>query len=434
MDGEIEADGVADPPASIPAVNPQATLLPSKPIGRSNERKSKTCTKCGFEFTAKGKGNFQICPSCRELSSSPHVKQTTPSVKRNISSIASSPSEEPTPDTSKNPRYAAPTQPAEEDDILFNLDPDNLTSMNKNDLIDYIQRVARVARKYQALHHQCSAELDTEKKLFSEYKIAFADNAFHALINKKPSCDQISIKQQPSTIVININEEKKEESFDTQRVDAILGSKSNGPIAETITRKDNKLYLSFKDALESGKAKSILESEPECTKLFSSIAAQPKFFSAVVHHVNVTDLNHLEEELLLRNPFLGNSIKSIKTIYRSKKDASFGHVKILFDQVHIRDAAISRGKLYADGRRLNVVETDLNKEVRRCYNCQRYGHLAKPCSSAVACGRCAGNHDTKDCKSKTNKCVNCTKAHRSGDVMCAEQVKAVKRLRAYINQ
>ena len=181
--------------------------------------------------------------------------------------------------------------------------------MNINELIDQVQRVARVARQYQALHQQSLFELNEEKNLFAECKIAFADNAFKTLIHQKNITETPSVTATPSTIVVDISEEKKEEAFDTQRLDAILGSKSNGPVAETITRKDNKLYLSFKVALESGKAKSILECKPECTKLFSSIAAQPKFFSAVVHHANITDLDHLEEEILLRNSFIEDSIR-----------------------------------------------------------------------------------------------------------------------------
>ena len=436
MDEDAGGDeGIAVPPND--AKNSQEYVLPGKPTGHlgssQKEGKVKTCIKCKFDFIAKGKGNHQICPPCKEKSGSPQVRHTTPGTKRNINSVIS-PSEIQTDDTSKNRRFSVPVQTADEDDILFHLDPDSLKEMNINELIDQVQRVARVARKYQALHQQSLFELNEEKNLFAEYKIAFADNAFKTLIHQKNITETPSVTATPSTIVVDISEEKKEEAFDTQRLDAILGSKSNGPVAETITRKDNKLYLSFKDALESGKAKSILEREPECTKLFSSIAAQPKFFSVVVHHANITDLAHLEEEILLRNSFTGNSIRSIKIIYRSKKDPSFGHVKILFDQARIRDAVISRGKIYADGRRLNAVETDLNKEVRRCYKCQRYGHLAKPCTASITCGRCAGAHDTKDCKSSALKCVNCEKNHRSGDTRCVEQVKAVKRLRAYINQ
>ena len=156
-------------------------------------------------------------------------------------------------------------QTADDDDILFHLDPDSLKEININDLIDQVQRVARVARKYQALHQQSLFELSEEKKLFAKYKIAFAENAFKTLINQKNITETPSVTATSSTIVVDISEEKKEEAFDTQRLDAILGSKSNGPVAETITRKDNKLYLSFKVALESGKAKSILECKPKCS-------------------------------------------------------------------------------------------------------------------------------------------------------------------------
>lgn len=52
--------------------------------------------------------------------------------------------------------------------------------------------------------------------------------------------------------------------------------------------------------------------------------------------------------------------------------------------------------------------------VRRCYNCQQYGHKGSNCLSPAICSRCAGTHKTSDCQKKNNSynCVNCIDYNR----------------------
>lgn len=51
-------------------------------------------------------------------------------------------------------------------------------------------------------------------------------------------------------------------------------------------------------------------------------------------------------------------------------------------------------------------------DMRRCYNCCGFGHTAGKCQNATICLHCAGNHESKDCKSKSEvKCINCIQAN-----------------------
>ena len=47
--------------------------------------------------------------------------------------------------------------------------------------------------------------------------------------------------------------------------------------------------------------------------------------------------------------------------------------------------------------------------IKRCYNCQTYGHYAKDCPTkeVPVCGKCSEQHNTRDCTSVTSKCINC---------------------------
>ena len=54
----------------------------------------------------------------------------------------------------------------------------------------------------------------------------------------------------------------------------------------------------------------------------------------------------------------------------------------------------------------------------RCFKCQKFGHGSMRCKSIkTICGRCTGEHDSKDCQ-LTPKCVNCSGDHTSYDRNC----------------
>lgn len=52
-------------------------------------------------------------------------------------------------------------------------------------------------------------------------------------------------------------------------------------------------------------------------------------------------------------------------------------------------------------------------DVTRCFKCCGYHHVAKNCNASITCSKCGSDHDYKDCKSETFKCVNCFKASKS---------------------
>lgn len=226
-----------------------------------------------------------------------------------------------------------------------------------------------------------------------------------------------------------MQDDKLGEQITTGVIDKILGAEASGPVPQTVQRKDRLVYMSFADAVQSGRAKAILESNPDGTSLFRAVESQRRLFPAV----DLSDLEGLKRDIILRNEFIGASLEVVRPLFRGR-DGVVGHAKLLFNSAARRDEAIRRGKIYTDGRRVAVTPIDWNKEVRRCYRCQKYGHIARLCPSEPACGRCAGSHAPGECNSAPKKCVNCGGPHTSGDPLCAEQVKAVRRLRARLDE
>ena len=67
----------------------------------------------------------------------------------------------------------------------------------------------------------------------------------------------------------------------------------------------------------------------------------------------------------------------------------------------------------------------------RCFKCQKFGHGSMRCkSSKTICGRCTGEHDSKDCK-LTPKCVNCSGNHPSFDRDNCDSYKLETEIIAY---
>lgn len=69
---------------------------------------------------------------------------------------------------------------------------------------------------------------------------------------------------------------------------------------------------------------------------------------------------------------------------------------------------ISFKKVYIGWERYPVFE-DL--DIMRCFKCQGFYHKGGSCDKKQKCGKCAGEHDTRECRSQIKKCVNCVSAN-----------------------
>jgi hypothetical protein len=56
--------------------------------------------------------------------------------------------------------------------------------------------------------------------------------------------------------------------------------------------------------------------------------------------------------------------------------------------------------------------------INQCFNCQGYGHKANVCTRKTRCGKCAQEHDTRECESETMQCANCKDSHHAWHQEC----------------
>ena len=67
-----------------------------------------------------------------------------------------------------------------------------------------------------------------------------------------------------------------------------------------------------------------------------------------------------------------------------------------------------------------TVELERRFKVIRCYNCQRFGHLARNCKNSPVCCFCSGSHvSPASCPNET-KCANCSGPHPSFSSVCPD--------------
>lgn len=84
-------------------------------------------------------------------------------------------------------------------------------------------------------------------------------------------------------------------------------------------------------------------------------------------------MEELVDILRYRNPPKSKSLVSAHTVYRCKNARGVsGHIKILLNSRESKDLRLKRGDVYLPDRRCSVAEPDPNREVKRCFKCQKY--------------------------------------------------------------
>lgn len=71
---------------------------------------------------------------------------------------------------------------------------------------------------------------------------------------------------------------------------------------------------------------------------------------------------------------------------------------------NIHKQIIEQGKINIGWRKYLIYDFC---SVKKCFKCWGYYHIAKNCTRQETYFKCAGNHKSENCKSKTKKCINC---------------------------
>jgi hypothetical protein len=73
-------------------------------------------------------------------------------------------------------------------------------------------------------------------------------------------------------------------------------------------------------------------------------------------------------------------------------------------------------------------------QLRQCFKCQAYGHKASVCTRKARCGKCAQEHETRECQSETIQCANCKGQHCAWSHECSVRQQKREQGEALRNQ
>jgi hypothetical protein len=90
---------------------------------------------------------------------------------------------------------------------------------------------------------------------------------------------------------------------------------------------------------------------------------------------------------------------------------------IWFDSAEAAEWTINNGLVFEQRYIGSIVPYQMKE--KRCYRCQRVGHLAWACREPPRCGYCAGNHERQQCPPGiAAKCIDCEGPHPTGSREC----------------
>ncbi|PPQ80684.1 hypothetical protein CVT24_011067 [Panaeolus cyanescens] len=131
------------------------------------------------------------------------------------------------------------------------------------------------------------------------------------------------------------------------------------------------------------------------------------------------------------DPKVVKSVRWIKPAERRSEDQRTAYAMISLTTPQAANCLIRDG-VYLNEKSWHRPAVRSTRDAPRCLKCQHYGHLAKDCPNAEACGTCGAAHPTRGCKKlNTPWCVSCkSNDHSSWDRECpvfiAESRKLVK--------
>lgn len=162
---------------------------------------------------------------------------------------------------------------------------------------------------------------------------------------------------------------------------------------------------------------------------------EPKGTKPKIKVINVAEEEmELEEEKLLDTIMRQNKLEErreelymriIKKITKESNRSGEGSGSLIIeldDKTH--DIIIRRELINIGWRKCRIFNYH---NVKRCFRCWGFHHIARNCMRKEACHKCAGEHSANECNTKKRKCVNCMYKIKSFNLKINDEHDALSR-------
>jgi hypothetical protein len=150
-------------------------------------------------------------------------------------------------------------------------------------------------------------------------------------------------------------------------------------------------------------------------------------FGVVVHRTPTEDFDlenanaQAVQKIMEDNDLAELNFQIEELAWLKRKDkvlGKFASLGIWFDSVEGAEYILDRGLLVGQRQIGSVERREIKK--KRCFRCQRFGHLAWSCKETPRCGHCAGQHERQRCPLGVRaRCLDCSGEHPTGDRGCS---------------
>ncbi|KAI0995874.1 hypothetical protein K3495_g12306 [Podosphaera aphanis] len=180
--------------------------------------------------------------------------------------------------------------------------------------------------------------------------------------------------------------------------------------------------------------KQVMERQKDWTQNLATTAQVARDnYQVLIHNMPFSfqpeDPDHLKELKTANEAHIpGINIPRAAWLKKNRgAEKTAGSMIIWFEKPEQADKAISKGILW--GYEIKAAEIFRSGfRTMQCFNCQRYGHIAKNCTAEAKCGQCADKHNTRECPGKQEaKYSNCGRKHTSWHQSCPIRIAAKAR-------
>lgn len=250
-------------------------------------------------------------------------------------------------------------------------------------------------------------------------------------------------KRRDREITVTIGEERQREQIRNTGVDALLEA-----IRRKEPRKATEDILTVRK-LPSGdllitttrtESRLELEKNSEWLQVIApSARVKRTTFAIFAHSIRKNDINVSQQlqaatKIQDQNRRLHPELEVLRVSWPKGSEKNGKLVGSLIIEVPTATAA---NRIITDGLVFNheIKECErFVKEARvtQCFNCQRFGHIARVCKNNSVCANCAEHHSTRDCslpQGTTRKCALCKGNHGAWDKRCHIQKLEMNRAR-----